>query len=222
MSATNTFEDYLANQAPQIDLGQFAMNLGIAGILAGLMALLYSKWGRGQSHRTIFATNFFLLTMTTMLVISVVKSSLALSLGLVGALSVVRFRTAVKDPEELSFLFLSIAVGLGLGADQRVVTVAGLAMILIVYALLKVRGGSVNRTGSLYVHISELAGHSLTDLESIVVPHSLRAKLKRSSESEVVYLVEVKATSQIESLRAAIKAKWPQGKILITEYQDLA
>lgn len=222
MSATNTFEDYLANQAPQIDIGQFALNLGTAGILAGLMALLYSKWGRGQSHRTLFATNFFLLTMTTMLVISVVKSSLALSLGLVGALSVVRFRTAIKDPEELSFLFLSIAVGLGLGADQRIVTVVGLTIILAAYAILKVRGGAVNRPGSLYVHVSDLAGASLTDLEATISPHSLRAKLKRSSETEVVYLVEVKATAQIESLRMALKGKWPQGKILITEYQDLA
>lgn len=222
MSATNTFEDYLANQAPQIDIGQFALNLGTAGILAGLMALLYSKWGRGQSHRTIFAANFFLLTMTTMLVISVVKSSLALSLGLVGALSVVRFRTAIKDPEELSFLFLSIAVGLGLGADQRIVTVVGLSIILAIYALLKVRGSAVNRPGSLYVHVSELAGMSLNDFEAIIVPHCLRMKLKRSAETEVVYLIEVKTTSQIESIRSALKAKWPQGKILITEYQDLA
>ena len=53
-----------------------------------------------------------------MIIITIVKSSLALSLGLVGALSIVRFRTAIKDPEELSFLFISIAIGLGMGANQ--------------------------------------------------------------------------------------------------------
>ena len=57
-----------------------------------------------------------------MVMITIVKSSLALSLGLVGALSIVRFRTAIKEPEELSYAFLSIAIGLGLGADQRLTT----------------------------------------------------------------------------------------------------
>ena len=57
-----------------------------------------------------------LITMTTMLIISIVKSSLALSLGLVGALSVIRFRAAIKEPEELTYLFLTIAIGLGFGA----------------------------------------------------------------------------------------------------------
>ena len=54
-----------------------------------------------------------------MLIIFVVKSSLALSLGLVGALSIVRFRSAIKEPEELTFLFLNIALGIGFGANAR-------------------------------------------------------------------------------------------------------
>lgn len=222
MSAANTFEDFLANQAPQIDLGQFVINLGTAGVLAGLMALLYARWGRGQSHRSLFAGNFFLITMTTMLVISVVKSSLALSLGLVGALSVIRFRTAIKDPEELSFLFLSIAVGLGLGADQRPVTVIGLVVILLVYALLKVRGGGANRTGALYVHLSKLASFSLSDLEKTLATHARRVKLKRASEGEAVFLVETNSTADVEKLRQDIKEKSPGVQVLITEYQDLA
>ena len=71
-----------------------------------------------------------MLTVITLLVISIVKSSLALSLGLVGALSIVRFRTAIKDPEELIYLFFSIAIGLGMGADQRVPTLAAYGLIM--------------------------------------------------------------------------------------------
>ena len=63
------------------------------------------------------------ICLTTLLVISVVKSSLALSLGLVGALSIVRFRTPIKEPEELAYIFLAIAIGLALGADQKEVAV---------------------------------------------------------------------------------------------------
>ena len=69
--------------------------------------------------------------MTTMLIITIVKSSLALSLGLVGALSVVRFRTAIKEPEELSYLFFTIAIGLGFGANQTLITVIGFVLIAI-------------------------------------------------------------------------------------------
>lgn len=58
-----------------------------------------------------------------MLVITVVKSSLALSLGLVGALSIIRFRSAIKEPEELTYLFLAISLGLGFGANQTVITI---------------------------------------------------------------------------------------------------
>lgn len=65
----------------------------------------------------------------------IVKSSLALTLGLVGALSIVRFRTAIKEPEELMFLFLAIAIGLGVGADQRWLTVVGTAIIVGYMAL---------------------------------------------------------------------------------------
>ena len=63
--------------------------------------------------------------MTTMLIITVVKSSLALSLGLVGALSIVRFRAAIKEPEELAYLFLTIAIGLALGREPATVRTGG-------------------------------------------------------------------------------------------------
>ena len=68
-----------------------------------------------------FSKNFVVLGVTTTIVIMIVKSSLALSLGLVGALSIVRFRAAIKEPEELVYLFLIIAIGLGCGANQLVI-----------------------------------------------------------------------------------------------------
>ena len=73
-----------------------------------------------------------LLSLVTFLVILIVKSSLALSLGLVGALSIVRFRTPIKEPEELIYLFLSIAIGLGYGAGQIVPTSITVIIIFMV------------------------------------------------------------------------------------------
>ena len=62
----------------------------------------------------------------------VVKTSLALSLGLVGALSIVRFRTPIKEPEELIYLFLAIAIGLGFGAGYPIITILIVIVILVI------------------------------------------------------------------------------------------
>ena len=62
------------------------------------------------SDRSLFSKNFIFISLTTMLIITIIKSSLALSLGLVGALSIIRFRTAIKEPEELMF-YLSHCLG---------------------------------------------------------------------------------------------------------------
>ena len=80
--------------------------LSLSALLAYFLGKLYVRYGTSLSNRSHFASNFVLITTTTTLIIMIVKSSLALSLGLVGALSIVRFRAAIKEPEELSFLFI--------------------------------------------------------------------------------------------------------------------
>jgi uncharacterized membrane protein YhiD involved in acid resistance len=73
-----------------------------------------------------------ILSQITFLIILIVKSSLALSLGLIGALSIVRFRTPIKEPEELVYLFLAIALGIGFGAGQIIVTSGVFVAILFI------------------------------------------------------------------------------------------
>jgi len=97
---------------------RLGLNLVIGGALALYIRELFKRFSTTVSNRDSFANVFPLLTITTILVIFVVRSSLALSLGLVGALSIVRFRAAIKEPEELVFLFFCIAIGLALGADH--------------------------------------------------------------------------------------------------------
>lgn len=81
----------------------------VCAVLCYLLSRLYVRYGNALSNRKVFARNFIILGLTTMFIITVVKNSLALSLGLVGALSIVRFRSAIKEPEELTYLFLTIA-----------------------------------------------------------------------------------------------------------------
>ncbi len=118
------------NAPAPLSLTTVVLNLIIGLLLSMLVAWYYEHYGQSLSNRRKFAQLMPVLTVTTALVITIVKSSLALSLGLVGALSIVRFRTAIKEPEELLFLFIAIAAGLGVGADQRWPTIIGVFILL--------------------------------------------------------------------------------------------
>ena len=93
--------NFFVNQNVQIDIPNFVISLICAVILSFLVQLFYIKYSSSLSNRREFSKNFVILAVTTCIVIMIVKSSLALSLGLVGALSIVRFRAAIKEPEEL-------------------------------------------------------------------------------------------------------------------------
>lgn len=107
--------------------------LAAAGLAWGVAAF-YVRFGGSLTDRRTLARQFLLLTLTTLLIINVVKTSVALSLGLVGALSIIRFRTAIKEPEELGYLFLCVAIGLAVGAGYTVPAVAGTAVIFALLA----------------------------------------------------------------------------------------
>ena len=104
------------------------ISLILAFLLSNFLGFIYKKYARTLSNHEGLANVFPLLSIVTTLVIAVVKSSLALSLGLVGALSIVRFRTPVKEPEELTYLFFSIALGLALGAEQYAAAFIGITI----------------------------------------------------------------------------------------------
>ena len=113
-----------------LSLTTFVLDVGIGLVLSLIVAWFYEHYGRSLSNRRKFGRLLPVLTVTTAIVITIVKSSLALSLGLVGALSIVRFRTAIKEPEELLYLFIAIMIGLGMGANQRWLTVIGVVILL--------------------------------------------------------------------------------------------
>jgi len=116
--------------AAPLSLTSLLISLAVGLPLSLILRWHFERYGSTLSNRSEFAQVFPLLVLTTVLIITVVKSSLALSLGLVGALSIVRFRTPIKEPEELAYLFIAIAMGLGLGADQTIPTVLASAVIL--------------------------------------------------------------------------------------------
>lgn len=128
----NEFNDLLSQfNTENISIVDFIINLLLTLITSYALSFVYSRYGASLSNRNKLAQTLVLLSITTMIIITIVKSSLALSLGLVGALSIVRFRTAIKEPEELAFFFIAISIGLGFGADQKIITLVGVLFVLL-------------------------------------------------------------------------------------------
>ncbi len=195
MNKFETFEQFLATQSVQLPLLNFCLNLLLAAMLSYVVGRVYVKYGYSISNRRSFSRNLMLISMATMVVISIVKSSLALSLGLVGALSIVRFRTAIKEPEELAYLFIAITIGLGLGADQFYPTVIAILVISGVIIISRRRANSTSDESNLYITVSSSRPDTVT-LEKIVAtvrPLCAELSLKRFDQSnntiEVVFHV---------------------------------
>ncbi|MCB0033047.1 MAG: DUF4956 domain-containing protein [Anaerolineales bacterium] len=120
-----------------LSLFNFVINIAATIVLSLILEAAYVKLGNNSTKSRLYQNNFMLLSVTTALVITViavVESSVALSLGLLGVLSVVRFRAAIKDPEELAYLFLAITMGLGAGLGQILYTSFGFVVILAALA----------------------------------------------------------------------------------------
>ena len=132
-----------------------AANMLIGGVLALYIRELYKRFGTSISNRDNFSGVFPMLTMVTVVIIFVVKASLALSLGLVGALSIVRFRAAIKTSEELVYLFLCIGVGLALGAEHRLLAVVAVVIVTIFIVGRSVLGWGASRQNLLLTVIGD-------------------------------------------------------------------
>ena len=132
--AKKELENFFINSNIDINFGNFFIALILSLVLSYLVKITYIKVGRALNDKDYFSDTFIPLAIITTLVITVIKFSLALSLGLVGALSIVRFRAAIKEPEELVYLFFVIAIGLANGANQFLLsTVSTIIIILFLY-----------------------------------------------------------------------------------------
>lgn len=209
MNKLQTFQEFLATQSTQVPVVGFIIDLCFATILAFVLKSLYVKYGSSLSNRRRFGDNFVLITMTTMVVIAVVKSSLALSLGLVGALSIVRFRAAIKDPEELAYLFVSIAIGLGFGANQRLITfvsVVGICLVIILYK--RNQKKEIYKDTFLTISSNKPTKVTLEQLLAILEKHCISVDLKRFDESADVFegsfFVELSSVKDLTIIKSSL------------------
>ncbi len=199
------------------------VNLAIGVVLATILALVYRRFGRSMTNRTLLAGNFMLIALTTTLIISIVKSSLALSLGLVGALSIVRFRAAIKEPEELAYLFLCIAIGLGLGADQRLITALAfglITLVLVVNSLLYKKSTSQNLYINFETH-QDGGGDALNNILELLRGKTGAVDLRRvdtqGDSLQASFLISVPEPSALEQIIAEMKTLKPDASVTFIE-----
>ena len=198
-----------------LSLSALIFNLLLGAVLSTGAAWYYARFGEALSNRVKLAKLIPVLCLITILVISVVKASLALSLGLVGALSIVRFRTAIKDPEELIYLFMAIAIGIGLGADQRIPTVVAtcvLMILLIGTKLVSLR----SRKRNLYVNIQvpeQDSSNAFESVNNILVRHADLVDMRRIDRHnhalQLTYFLDLQDQQQLAKLMDELKSNIP-------------
>lgn len=166
-----------------IPLLELLRNMSIGLVMAVIWALVIAKSTRLVVDHNQYLPMFLLLVPSMILIITIIKSSIALSLGLVGALSIVRFRTPIKEPEELLYIFVAIAVGLGLGANQVMVTVIGFAVVvftLIPFALTKKQFLTSNSNlVDVILNLPDDSKLEFADIEKLLLQQEFTYKLKR-------------------------------------------
>ena len=219
MDGLTTLED--------LSLSALALNLVLGCVLSIVVAWYYARFGEALSNRAKLARLLPVLCLITILVISVVKASLALSLGLVGALSIVRFRTAIKDPEELIYLFLAIAIGLGLGADQRLPTVVAVAITLaLLMGTRLVALRSRKRNLYLNLQVPEEGESSLFEtVNGILVLHSSVVDMRRLDRTDgqllLTYYLDCKDQTALAELMDDLRERLPGATFSFVDQRSL-
>ena len=137
-----SFADWLAGQMSDFSPIHVLVGLLFALACGVVIALVYKKTYRGVLYSPSFSLTLILLCVVTAPVVMAISSSVALSMGMVGALSIVRFRTAVKDPLDTAYMFWAITMGILIGADRFVIVVVallGIAAIMLGISYFRLR-----------------------------------------------------------------------------------
>jgi hypothetical protein len=204
MNDNINISDLLTPNMAQIDLIPTLFSFFICVIMSFIVRDFYIKRSFSLTGKMHIGSIIPVLSTVVFLVIVVVKSSLALSLGLVGALSIVRFRTPIKEPEELVYLFLAIAIGLGYAAGQILITtILTLSILLIIYIWLSNRKISKTSEYNLVIKwtkIDLMLEDILKELTPIVQNLKLVRLDKSHSDNTSVMLIIPNENSPIEEI----------------------
>ena len=174
-----------------LTLPNVLISLGIAFLLGMVIYFIYKKTYRGVLYSHSFNLSLIMLSMVTTLVIMCISSAPALSLGMVGALSIVRFRTAVKDPMDTVYMFWAIAVGITVGANFILFSIIGTLVIAVILLVLSFTSNQTGQNYLLVVHYDDRYAKEVTNAVNKMVPR-YRLKSKTATRNGVEMTLELR------------------------------
>ena len=188
----------LIKDQPTLSWEQIAANILVSGILGFLIFISYMISHRGTIYSKKFNVSLVVLTVLTSMVMTVIGNNVALSLGMVGALSIVRFRTAIKDSRDTVYIFWTIIVGICCGVGDFVVAGIGSGFVFILFLIL----GAIKNNNRMLVIIR---GNRTKEAQIQAVMYKffgakavLRVKNSTTESIEFIYEITAKLLSQAE------------------------
>lgn len=195
MSFVDTIKNSVLEQfSTGVRIEDMLLSLGVAFLMGAFILLVYRQTFRGVLFSKGFAFSLILLAMVTALVIRTISSNLALSLGMVGALSIVRFRTAVKDPVDTVFMFWSITCGIMAGAGLYLIGACACFGVGLLYFIISKVYGRSKAPYLLVVRYDPEKAANIGKALKQLPKHRLKSRTMTRNGAEITLEVSLKDT----------------------------
>lgn len=182
-------KSFLSDNFADLSVPTILMAILSAFLCGMIIYLLYRGFYKGVIYSNNFNVLLVMVCMVTAFIVLTISSNVVLSLGMVGALSIVRFRTAVKDPLDVGFLFWAVAVGITCGAGLYVLSFTATALISLIYILLV----SVRKTGRVYLLIVKFDDEVNGDVQKILKQFKCVLKNRTTIKSKTELTMELRS-----------------------------
>lgn len=168
---------------------QICLNFAVALILGAVIYISYRFSHSGAVYSARFNVSLLMLTLITTLIMNVIGNNIALSLGMVGALSIVRFRTAIKNPRDSTYIFWCIAVGISCGVSYHALAAIGTGLIFLVMLVM----GTIksNDRYLLIIHAESAASQQIEEAVLIQYEGKALLRVRNEGKEDVEYIYEV-------------------------------
>ncbi len=200
----SVWESFVSSQTLTGDVAlQIILAMAAALILGLYIYKIYQIYFGGVVFSRSFATTLVGMTVLTAMLTLAISTNIVISLGMVGALSIVRYRTAIKDPMDLLYLFWSISVGITLGANMFILAITGSVLLTVLIHVLYHR----QKSGMIYIMVVHYEGELVGDevLRAMKkIKYQMKSKTLRGNETEMILEVYCRTDSTVflENIRS--------------------
>lgn len=209
MSIVDTIKkSVLSEFTGTITIEQMLFSLLIAFVIGLFIIYIYKKTYTGVVYSKAFSLCMIMLAMVTALIIRTISSNISLSLGMVGALSIVRFRTAVKEPVDTGFMFWAISAGIMAGAGLYVPALAGSAILGLLFYVSYLLGFKVSSRYLLILKYDVKAQDDVVKVLKTIPKYKIRSKSLYGKEVEFTFEVDLKHDKKDDKINDQIVDKF--------------